>query len=56
MVIHIKLEPAILWACALGISAGILLFPVIWNKKEATSHFRPPMDTNQGVKKKTSEQ
>jgi len=39
--------------CAVGITAGILLIPILWNIKKAVSIFQSLLETNQDLIKKT---
>jgi hypothetical protein len=56
MLIQLKLEPKVFWISAIGIAAGVLLLPVIWNKKRAAGFLRDQMESNQEFDKKSSEE
>ena len=51
MVIQLKLEPAAFWICALGITAGALLLPVVWNKKKLAGFLQSWTETLKTLKK-----
>ncbi|MFA4884940.1 MAG: hypothetical protein WC601_04055 [Desulfotomaculaceae bacterium] len=54
MVIQITLQDLMLFlVCALGIAAGILLLPILWNIKKVVGILRPLVETNQEFFKKT---
>ena len=55
MVIQFKLEPDAFLVCALGIAAGVLLIPFIWNKKMAARFLRAEVGTNQEFNKTSEE-
>jgi hypothetical protein len=54
MVVQIKLEPDIFWICTLGIFAGVLLFPILWNKKRIACFSKPQSEINQEFNKRQS--
>lgn len=54
MTIQFALQDLMLFlVCALGIVAGILLLPTLWNIKRVVGIFRPIVETNKELLKKT---
>jgi hypothetical protein len=54
MIIQVTLQDLMLFlVCALGIVAGILLIPILWNIKKVVGIIRPLIETNQEFIKKT---
>jgi len=54
MVIQFTLQDLMLfWVCALGIVAGILLLPILWNIKKVVGILRALVETNQEFINKT---
>lgn len=54
MVIQFTLQNLMLFLlCAVGIAAGILLIPILWNIKKAVSIFQSLLESNQDLIKKT---
>jgi len=54
MVIQITVQDLMLFlVCALGIAAGILLLPILWNMKKVVGILRSLVETNQEFVKKT---
>ena len=54
MVIQFTLQGLMIFVvCALGIAAGILLLPILWNIKKVVGVLRPLVETNQESIKKT---
>jgi phage-related minor tail protein len=54
MVIQFTLQDLMFFlVCALGIAAGILLLPILWNIKKVVGILRPLVETNQEFIKKT---
>ena len=54
MVIQFTLQNLMFFlVCALGIAAGILLLPILWNIKKVVGILRPLVETNQELIKKT---
>jgi len=54
MVIQFTLQDLMLFlVCALGIAAGILLLPILWNIKKVVGILRPLVETNQEFIEKT---
>ena len=54
MVIQFALQDLIFFSvCTLGIAAGILLLPILWNIKKVVGILRPLVETNQEFIKKT---
>lgn len=54
MVIQVTLQDLMLFlVCALGIAAGILLLPILWNIKRVVGILRPLVERNQEFIKKT---
>ena len=54
MVIQITLQDLMFFlVCALGIAAGILLLPILWNMKKVVGILRSLVETNQEFVKKT---
>jgi len=50
MVIQFTLQNLMLFLlCAVGIAAGILLIPILWNMKKAVSIFQSLLETNQEI-------
>lgn len=45
MVIQLKLEPAAFWICALGLTAGALLLPVVCNRKRIAGFLQSQTET-----------
>ena len=54
MIIQVTLQDLMLFVvCALGIAAGILLLPILWNIKRVVGILKPLVETNQEFIKKT---
>jgi phage-related protein len=54
MVIQFTLQDLMLFLiCALGIAAGLLLLPILWNIKKVVGILRPLVETNQEYINKT---